>query len=87
MNGSIKGRFENTSTTIANNGIYDFDFTLNMTNWAWSNRANLVGYQFSDSSFGALAPGNQVPEPTALMLVTVALLGAGVASRRRILAS
>jgi hypothetical protein len=84
VTGSITGQFENTSATTANNGIYDFDFSLNMTNWAWTNRDGLVGSQFRSSSFGALAPRNDVPEPSALMLVAVALVGAGLASRRRV---
>jgi len=83
VTGSITGVFENTSSTTANNGLYDFDFSVNMTNWAWTNRDSLVGDQFGDSSFGALAPSNAVPEPTALMLVGVALAAAGFASRRR----
>ncbi len=83
VTGSIRGQFENTSSMTANNGLYDFDFSLNMTNWAWTNRDALVGDPFADSSFGALAPRNAVPEPTALMLVAVALAGAGLASRRK----
>lgn len=82
VTGSISGLFENTSSSVPeNNGFYGFNFTLNMDNWAYANKDNLVGEYapFYEGSYAA-----PVPEPGTAALLGMGLLGlAGYASRRR----
>ena len=83
VEGSFTGLFELTEnqTSPANQGFYVVDFDLNMINWAWENRDDLVGdFQFFDSEFGAFV----VPLPPAAF-AGLGLLGglAGVRAIRR----
>jgi hypothetical protein len=83
VTGSISGLFENTSATTANNDYYQFDFTLNIQNWAWDNRDSLVGEydEFAGSSFGAQV--NAVPVPGSLALFGLGLTSFGFLGRLR----
>ena len=80
VTGKLTGVFQNTSSTTANNGYYVFDFDLNMTNWAYENRDDLVGdYDtFYEGSYGAA-----VPEPTTMLLFGLGILGIAGVSRKR----
>jgi hypothetical protein len=82
VNGTFTALFQNTSTTNpASNGFYAINLTLNTTNWAYDNRADLQGqYQYSDSLFGA---SNVVPEPSSVVLAGLGVLGVLVHARRR----
>jgi hypothetical protein len=75
VTGTISGVFVNTSTSVpANNGYYVFSFDLNMDNWAYVNRENLVG-EYDTFYVGSFAA---VPEPA-----TMCLLGLGGLLLRR----
>jgi hypothetical protein len=77
LTGSITGTFENL--TDSNSGFYTFDFNLNLDNWAYDNRADLVGEYdtFREGSYGA-----PVPEPTTWLLFGTGLLGLACLCRR-----
>ncbi len=82
VSGSMRGLFLGSETDggQSNDGYYYvFDLDLNMDNWAFANRDDLVGYEFADSSFAAQV--SQVPEPGMLGLFGLGL--AGLALRRR----
>lgn len=70
VTGTYSGLFENTSSDPAKVGFYTFNFSLNMTNWAFDNRASLNG-AFADSYFAV------VPLPAALAMGLALLGGAG----------
>ena len=74
VDGSFSGLFELTEneTSPANQGFYTVNLTLDMTNWAWDNQADLDPYEFSPSYFAT------VPEPA-----TMALLGLGALVLRK----
>lgn len=77
VDGSFKGIFQNTSSTItANNGFYVFDLSLNMINWAYDNRADLAIDPFVNSYFATSVPADPVPEPFTMGLVGAAALAA-----------
>lgn len=83
VEGSFTGLFHLTEnqTSPDNQGYYVVNFDLNMINWAWENRDDLVGdFQFIDSEFGAFV----VPLPPAAF-AGLGLLGglAGVRAIRR----
>jgi hypothetical protein len=84
VTGTFTGIFELTEnqTSAANQGFYVVNFALNMDNWAWDNRNDLVGPydQFFDSTFGANI--NVVPLPPAA-LAGLGMLG-GIAGVRRL---
>lgn len=86
VTGTFTGIFQLTEnqTSPANQGFYVVSFALNMDNWAWDNRDNLVGPydQFFDSTFGAYAA--VVPLPPAVFAGLGMLAGcAGIRSIRR----
>jgi hypothetical protein len=81
--GTFTGIFQNVSTTYPqNNGFYAFKLDLDMTNWAWENRAELDPDAFSASYFAAEA-GNPVPEPMTMLAFGSAVAGLGGYIRRR----
>lgn len=72
VNGYLRGVFENVSTSAPElNGLYAFDLTLDMDNWAYENMELLDPYSFTPSQFGEMLP---TPEPSTFLL-----LGAGLA--------
>jgi len=84
VNGTFTGLFQLTEnqTSDANQGFYVVNFALNMDNWAYDNRDNLVGPypDFADSEFGAAV----VPLPPAALAGFGMLAGiAGVRNLRR----
>jgi hypothetical protein len=71
VTGHLRGIFENPNVP----GFYRYDFTMNMTNWAFTNQGSLNG-TFYDSYFFA------VPEPSSALLFGLALLPAAFRRRR-----
>lgn len=70
---SVNGSFSGLMQVVgggAEDGYYTFDLALDLDNWAYANRANLIGIQYEPSVF--VAP---VPEP-----FTMALGGAAAAA-------
>ncbi|GAB4515598.1 MAG: hypothetical protein Tsb0013_20160 [Phycisphaerales bacterium] len=89
VSGSITGIFEitETQTTSANLGFYVVTLDLNMTNWAWDNRASLTpqvssngGQSFFDGTFQD-SLFRTVPSPGGMALLGLA--GAACLRRRR----
>ena len=83
VSGSISGIFTNTQANGNENnpGYYAFDFDLNMDNWAYENRDNLVGNQFPVSEFAAQV--TQVPAPSVFSLLGLGLAGLALNRRRK----
>lgn len=75
VTGSFTGIFQLTEnqTSPANIGFYTVDFSLNMINWAYENRADLEGQSFAQSYFAT------VPVPGSVLL---GVLGVALAFRR-----
>ncbi|MFP4307639.1 MAG: PEP-CTERM sorting domain-containing protein [Desulfococcaceae bacterium] len=84
VTGNYSGIFENVSTSYTqNNGFYTFDLALDMENWAWANRDDLVGDEFSDSYFAAAAATEPIPEPGTFVLFGIGIAGWFVSRRVR----
>ncbi|MEX0876090.1 MAG: hypothetical protein WD114_01405 [Phycisphaerales bacterium] len=82
VTGTFTGLFQLTEnqTNPDSQGFYVVTFNLNMDNWAWDNRDDLVGDTFADSVFGAQI----VPLPPAAFAALGMLAGfAGVRHLRR----
>jgi len=94
VTGSFSGLFELTEnqTSPDNQGFYLFDFTLDLDNYAYENRADLTpnisldgGNTFFDSTFqtSSFTAQAEIPTPATLGLLATGLLGLGFAVRRR----
>ncbi len=94
VNGSFSGLFELTEnqTSPDNQGFYLFDFTLDLDNFAYENRADLTpnisldgGDTFFDGTFqtSSFTAQVEIPTPATLGLLATGLLGLGFAVRRR----
>ena len=83
VSGNINGIFMGTTVNgnQNNSAYYTFDFDLNMDNWAYENRDNLVGSQFPTSEFAVQVA--QVPEPGILGLLGLGLTGLALNRRRK----
>ncbi len=72
VTGHLRGIFQNPNVP----GFYRYDFTMNMTNWAFTNQGSLNG-AFYDSYFFA------VPEPSSALLFGLAMLPVAIRRRSR----
>ncbi|GGW90661.1 PEP-CTERM sorting domain-containing protein [Alteromonas halophila] len=83
VTGSMSGLFlgSETQNGQTNDGLYYvFDFDLNMDNWAYANRDDLVGIEYASSTFAVNV--SQVPEPGVLGLFGLSLIGLAIRRRK-----
>ncbi len=76
VTGSIVGTFQNTSPTVAYNGLYAFDLSFENTNWAGSN-------DIPDNYGSYFGASQVVPEPATMALLGVGLFSLAMIRRRR----
>ncbi len=76
VTGSFKGTFDPDSSSYP--GIYFFDLTFDVTNWAFAQGNAALNGDFSPSFFAA----NAIPEPSTLLILAGGVFALGAVRRR-----